>query len=648
MRRSSASSGRSSLAPMRVKSDMGGNVRRPSGAASSSASHRQSGVPRPWSNFGRQSFGRLSTGSSTGIPRASNIRGKSMGMGMAASQRRSSVYGKSRLGDSIKDPRKLSDRSLQHRMTKDIIEFLSMQGFPHQISQKLMSPPTTKLFTAIVQFLYGHLDPCFQIVKKFEEEIPRIFKDLRYPFPLSKSQMFTIGTPHTWPHILGALHWLLQLVKYSMRVDGDKLMFNEDFESNSENKILFEYSSAAYKCFLEGNDDMMTQYDTRMEEELRASGIKAEDLQTLATENMKLQEELEQLEKQEDPLIAATKLRDQLKEDAKQLQDHLAKLEAQKSGLTQDALRLEEELQLKRQELESEQKENVRLQQIFDTQEFSPMDVELMNRQRQQLSVTLDDLNKEIERLEQQCWELEMKQSKQREQMQSVVQEYNLLARQLKLIPPTAENAHGVDYEMRLVFNAGSTANQVAMVDFVGTIKPALIQMRKQIADTCHSIEAARLTEEESLEQITDMINDKREELGLMETRLRRIEEELDHKKEMMSREYKKHADEVQDVQNQLQEMRLTHQQLEAKKDEALQELQDLHQAAVGRVQDWEREETEYVDFMIQCVELVCAHQDKIQDHFSSLQSQAMATLQETQQTEVPTSKLLSDTAGHQ
>ncbi|CAH1228869.1 NDC80 [Branchiostoma lanceolatum] len=602
MRRSSASSGRSSLAPMRVKTDMGQNVRRPSGS-----SHRQSAVPRPWSNFGRQSFGRLSTGSSTGIPRASNIRGKSM----AANQRRSSAYGKSRIGDALKDPRKLSDRSLQHRMTKDMIEFLSMQGFPHQISQKLMSPPTTKLFTAIVQFLYSHLDPAFQILKKFEEEIPRIFKDLRYPFPLTKSQMFTIGTPHTWPHILGALHWLLQLVKYSMRVDGDKLMFKEDFESNSENKILFEYSSEAYKCFLEGNDDMMTQYDQRMEEELRGSGVKAEDLQTLATENMKLQEELEQLDKQEDPLIAATSLRDQLKEDAKQLRDHLETVESQKSGLTQNALHLEEELHVKRQELETEQKENVRLQQIFDTQEFSPMDVELMNRQRQQLSVTLDDLNKEIERLEQQCWELEMKQSKQREQMQSVVQEYNMLARQLKLIPPTAENAHGMDYEMRLVFNAGSTANQVTMVDFVGTIKPALIQMRKQIADTCHSIEAARLTEEESHEQ-------------------------------MMAREYKKHADQVQDVQSQLQEMRLTHQELESKKDESLKELQVSHQAAVSKVKEWEREQMEYVDFLVHCVELVCAHQDKIQDHFSTLQAQAVSTLKETQQIEVPTSKLLS------
>ena len=61
-----------------------------------------------------------------------------------------------------------------------VVQFLSMQGFPHQISQKLMSPPTTKLFTAIVQFLYGQfLDPSFQILKKFEEEIPRIFKDLR-------------------------------------------------------------------------------------------------------------------------------------------------------------------------------------------------------------------------------------------------------------------------------------------------------------------------------------------------------------------------------------------------------------------------------------------------------------------------------------
>lgn len=35
----------------------------------------------------------------------------------------------------------------------------------------------------------------------------------RYPFALSKSSMYSIGAPHTWPQALGALIWLIDTVK---------------------------------------------------------------------------------------------------------------------------------------------------------------------------------------------------------------------------------------------------------------------------------------------------------------------------------------------------------------------------------------------------------------------------------------------------
>lgn len=49
--------------------------------------------------------------------------------------------------------------------------------------------------------------------KKFEEEVPRILKSLSYPFTISKSAMFAIGSLHTWPTLLGALHWMVELIK---------------------------------------------------------------------------------------------------------------------------------------------------------------------------------------------------------------------------------------------------------------------------------------------------------------------------------------------------------------------------------------------------------------------------------------------------
>ena len=49
--------------------------------------------------------------------------------------------------------------------------------------------------------------------KKVEEEVPKILKLLSYPFTISKSAMFAIGSLHSWPTLLGALHWMVDLIK---------------------------------------------------------------------------------------------------------------------------------------------------------------------------------------------------------------------------------------------------------------------------------------------------------------------------------------------------------------------------------------------------------------------------------------------------
>ena len=59
-------------------------------------------------------------------------------------------------------------------------------------------------------------------------------------------------------------------------------------------------------------------------------------------------------------------------------------------------------------------------------------------------------------------------------QTEKHIREYNEMARKLKLIPPSAENANGVDFEMH--FNPHSQRpDQRAHVDFKGTIKVLLI-----------------------------------------------------------------------------------------------------------------------------------------------------------------------------
>lgn len=49
---------------------------------------------------------------------------------------------------------------------------------------------------------------------KLEDDVPALYKRLRYPFQMSKSALFAVGSPHTWPSVLAALAWLTELLQY--------------------------------------------------------------------------------------------------------------------------------------------------------------------------------------------------------------------------------------------------------------------------------------------------------------------------------------------------------------------------------------------------------------------------------------------------
>lgn len=50
---------------------------------------------------------------------------------------------------------------------------------------------------------------------KIEDDVPAFFKRMRYPFQISKSSLFAVGSPHTWPTLLASLVWVVELLLYS-------------------------------------------------------------------------------------------------------------------------------------------------------------------------------------------------------------------------------------------------------------------------------------------------------------------------------------------------------------------------------------------------------------------------------------------------
>ena len=77
-----------------------------------------------------------------------------------------------------------------------------------------------------------------------------IFRQLRYPFQISKSALYAVGSQHTWPSLLTALTWLVQICVYE-----EEARQCQAKESDPEPAVaFFEYVSCAYEHFLSGDD----------------------------------------------------------------------------------------------------------------------------------------------------------------------------------------------------------------------------------------------------------------------------------------------------------------------------------------------------------------------------------------------------------
>jgi kinetochore protein NDC80 len=151
---------------------------------------------------------------------------------------------------------------------------------PTLLPLQVLLSPTKKDFEHICQFLLRQLDTHWRLVGKPEDEVPLFFNWLRYPFQISKSALFAVGAPHTWPPLLAALSWLVELLTYSERAEVARVETYDERQRGESG--FFEYVSRAYRCFMSGDDDACEAADQEKvaEFEARTADVK-EDIQRL-------------------------------------------------------------------------------------------------------------------------------------------------------------------------------------------------------------------------------------------------------------------------------------------------------------------------------------------------------------------------------
>lgn len=524
----------------------------------------------------KPSFGKLSIPkpqSVTSDKRTSFFGGRTSGASMPRNSTMSGFGGT----EKIKDTRPLHDKSFVQQCIRQLHEFLTEQSYPGTLSSKTLQSPSTKEFVKMFEFIYRQLDPTFEMPNsKVEEEVPAILKSLRYPFVLSKSSMYSVGAPHTWPQALGALMWLIDNVKIKWSLCKQELLFSDfcegsdNIEEGAEyNKLFLDYTAETYSKFMQGEDTFENEDESFLTKLKKLYNVDAALLSTMEEKHKILSEEVARLEKesQTDRLMTKRMERVKLQTDLKQLQSYRSSLEAFQTNLESKSAELSNELETTASHLESLKLERNDLQRQLQNQKFTPADVERINREKRELQQTISSLSKSLEDAEQHKWNEEIALAKVNEKVELKLSEYHKLARKLKLIPLSAENACGHDFEIRPFEGAmGQHKTQIQML------------LRKLVSDV--EEENSRLTNmklslEESLEQVNSNVLDKSNDMKQLREQIRKLDEQWDCEMQELAREEAGWAEEMESVEN--------HRKLLEKKvnhgyDEAVQQLKAAQQ----------------------------------------------------------------------
>ncbi|XP_005722444.1 kinetochore protein NDC80 homolog [Pundamilia nyererei] len=123
--------------------------------------------------------------------------------------------------------------------------------------------------------------------------------------------------------------------------------------------------------------------------------------------------------------------------------------------------------------------------------------------------------------------------------------EYQKLARKLKLIPISAENACGHDFEIRpFEYGAGS------MVQCKTQIQMQLRKLVGDVEEENSQLTNEKLSLEESCEQVNSSITDKTNDLKQLREQIRKLDERLEGEKQELAREEQEWAAEMESVEN--------------------------------------------------------------------------------------------------
>ncbi|KAI2628228.1 HEC/Ndc80p family protein [Xylaria nigripes] len=529
--------------------------------------------------------------------RSSVYRARTSGMGPASHQ---SFFQQAPQAAGVpRDPRPLKDRSFQARIGQELLDYLSQNNFEmemkHTLSHNIIKSPTQKDFNYMFQWLYHRIDPSYRFLKNIDQEVPPILKQLRYPYEksITKSQIAAVGGQN-WSTFLGLLHWLMQLAQM---LDGyaahryDDACIENGIDVTGDH-IIFDFLGTAYRDWLAMDEDaadedaekVLKPHVDAMAKAFEQSNSKyLAELEMLEADNARLLREIEDLEKSTpDPRVLDDHHKI-MEEDKAKFEEYNSLAQSRSEKYENRIQVLQEELDKLMQELKEADDERRALQQAVDDQGISMQDIDRMTSERERLQKGIEAATVRLDEGKKRVAEKEVEASRKLDELERVVDKYNTLAYQIGLIPSTAVNAKGQEYELMVTVNesdftgsiakgsySGGTGSERLLADSVtgyqpahilnldlrGQVKNSFLALRREISERRTEAMDAMMKNHELLDGIKEAIEDKRNEVETLEHRLRAVEEEYEKLKEVTTTQKLASDAQIEKMEKELAKMR--------------------------------------------------------------------------------------------
>lgn len=237
-------------------------------------------------------------------------------------------------------------------MIRKIYDFLLQHDGENCVPERVIRSPTKQDFIYMFESIYQHLSPNLQI-RNVHEEVPAIFRELGYPTAIRPSTMQTIGASHTWPNLLGALTWLIEVVELSNPLQGQagqNLLLGGDDSDGALKAYKYSWLNAGFKDYQRNRNAVNNE--GFFDDKIRTLRTWCEEQEDFDAQQDVIQAALEQIKEECAELEANKGSLESLREDIAQLDDDISKATHYKEETERDVNRLAEENNVVQRELE--------------------------------------------------------------------------------------------------------------------------------------------------------------------------------------------------------------------------------------------------------------------------------------------------------